>query len=136
MEADRDPQGYIFTWLVAYSALLGAVGGILICDYWLLRRGRLSIADLYDPAGRYRYTNGVNYRAVIALCVAVLPCVPGFINMFRPGMHDGVFDKLYTYAWFVTFAIAFTVYAALMVWHRNAAESDSAIVDRFFGFGA
>jgi NCS1 family nucleobase:cation symporter-1 len=115
-------QGYIFTWLVAYSALLGAVGGILICDYWLLRRGRLSIADLYDPAGRYRYTNGVNYRAVFALCVAVLPCVPGFVNMFRPGTHHGFFDKIYTYAWFVTFGIAFVVYAALMVWHPSSDE--------------
>jgi NCS1 family nucleobase:cation symporter-1 len=107
-------HGYIFTWLIAYSALLGAVGGILICDYWLLRRARLSTKDLYDASGQYRHSNGVNYRALLALIIAIAPCVPGFINIFRPGPHAGFFDTLYTYAWFVTFAIAFTLYAALM----------------------
>ncbi len=112
-------HGYIFTWLIAYSALLGAVGGILICDYWLLRRNQLSIKDLYDANGQYRYSSGVNYRALLALIIAIAPCVPGFVNIFRPGPHTGFFDTLYTYAWFVTFAIAFTLYAVLMKGHPS-----------------
>ena len=108
-------HGYIFTWLVAYSALLGAVGGILVCDYWALRRGRLSVKDLFDENGKYTYQNGINYRAVAALVLAVAPCVPGFINLFRSGVHDGFFDKLYTYAWFVTFGLAFALYYLLML---------------------
>jgi NCS1 family nucleobase:cation symporter-1 len=64
-------HGYIFTWLVAYSALLGAVGGILICDYWLLRRARLSVADLFDPNGRYAYAHGTNWRAVAAFVIGL-----------------------------------------------------------------
>jgi nucleobase:cation symporter-1, NCS1 family len=112
-------QGYIFTWLIAYSALLGAVGGILVCDYWLLRRSRLSVPDLFDPAGRYRYEAGANWRAVVAFGVAVAPCVPGFFNMFRLGVHNGVFDRLYTYAWFLTFAIGFVLYAVLMGGHPS-----------------
>jgi NCS1 family nucleobase:cation symporter-1 len=112
-------HGYIFTWLVAYSALLGAVGGILICDYWFLRRARLSVPDLFDPAGRYAYEGGTNWRAVVAFVLAVLPCVPGFVNMFRSGQHDGLFDRLYTYAWFLTFFVAFVLYALLMIGHRS-----------------
>ena len=108
-------HGYIFTWLVAYSALLGAVGGILVCDYWALRRGRLSVKDLFDEKGKYTYQNGINFRAVAALVLSVAPCVPGFINLFRSGVHDGFFDKLYTYAWFVTFGLAFVLYYLLML---------------------
>lgn len=103
-------HGYIFTWLVAYSALLGAIGGILICDYWVLRRTQVSVKDLFDPNGRYSYKDGVNWRAVIALVLAILPCIPGFVNLFRAGTHTGFFDQLYNYAWFVTFLLAFVLY--------------------------
>ena len=114
-------HGYIFTWLVAYSALLGAVGGILISDYWLLRRGRLSLSDLYNPSGRYFYNNGTNWRAVIALVVAVAPCVPGFLNVATAGRFNAphLFDTIYTYAWFVTFGIGFVLYAVLMRGNPN-----------------
>ena len=106
-----DPHGYIFTWLIAYSALLGAVGGILICDYFVIRRTRLNVHDLFSPTGQYTYTNGTNFRAVTALVLAVAPCVPGFLHTvglieYAPPM----LDRVYTYAWFVTFALAFTLY--------------------------
>jgi NCS1 family nucleobase:cation symporter-1 len=110
-----DPEGYIFRWLIAYSALLGAVGGILICDYFALRRTRLALRELYDPAGRYAYVNGVNWPAVAALVIAVMPCAPGFLHAVGLVSHvPPVWDRLYTYAWFLTFAIAFVVYGALM----------------------
>ncbi len=114
-------HGYIFTWLVAYSALLGAVGGILVCDYWLLRRAQLALDELYDPDGRYRYGNGTNWRAVIALIVAIAPCAPGFLNVATAGRLNAphVFDTIYTYAWFVTFGIGFGLYALLMRGHPN-----------------
>lgn len=108
-------HGYIFGWLIAYSALLGAVGGILVCDYWVIRKAKLALAELYDPQGRYAYSGGTNWRAVVALVVAVLPCVPGFIDQFRPGTFSFFWDSLYTYAWFVTFAIAFVLYWMLML---------------------
>src|SRR4030095_11956315 len=74
-----DPHGYIFTWLIAYSALLGAVGGILICDYFVLRRTRLDVKELFTPVGRYAYSGGFNRTAIIALVLAIVPCVPGFL---------------------------------------------------------
>lgn len=108
-------HGYIFNWLVAYSALLGAVGGILICDYWVVRRTRLSLPGLFDPRGPYTYTNGTNWRAVIALVVAILPCAPGFINQLHAGVFPPIFDRMYGYAWFLTFTLAFIIYFVSMI---------------------
>src|ERR1700753_2389642 len=73
-----DPSGYIFTWLVGYSSLLGAVGGILIVDYFLLRRTRLDLSGLYRRDSQYWFVAGFNPRAIIALACGILPCVPGF----------------------------------------------------------
>src|SRR5947207_1403481 len=71
-----DASAYIFTWLVGYSSLMGAIGGILICDYWVVRGRELSLVDLFKMHGRYRYREGVNWRAIVVLVVAVLPVVP------------------------------------------------------------
>ncbi len=72
-----DLGGYIFTWLIGYSALLGPIAGIMIADYFLIRRTRLDVDALYDPQGQY---GGINWRAVVALVLAVLPNLPGFLN--------------------------------------------------------
>jgi NCS1 family nucleobase:cation symporter-1 len=113
-----DAGAYIFTWLIGYSSLMGAIGGILIADYWIVRRQDLSLRDLFDVRGRYAYTNGVNRRAVIALVVAILPVLPGFVRAATtPGgqvADPSLFDALYTYAWFVTFALSFVIYLLLM----------------------
>ena len=61
-----DPPSYIFTWLGLVGGLLGTVAGILIADYWILRRTKLDLADLYRPGGRYWYDGGWNWRAVVA----------------------------------------------------------------------
>jgi nucleobase:cation symporter-1, NCS1 family len=113
-----DAAHYIFTWLIGYSSLMGAIGGILIADYWLLRRRELSVADLFLLNGRYRYNNGVNGRAMLALTLAILPVVPGFIRAATtPGGHVAnptILDTLYVYAWFVTFGLSIVIYLALM----------------------
>jgi nucleobase:cation symporter-1, NCS1 family len=112
-----DAAAYIFTWLIGYSSLMGALGGILIADYWVLRRQKLDLADLFRLQGRYTYRNGVNPRAVLALVLSILPVVPGFIRAAStPGGRVAVpnlFDHLYTYAWFVTFGLSFVLYLAL-----------------------
>jgi nucleobase:cation symporter-1, NCS1 family len=113
-----DAAAYIFTWLIGYSSLMGAVGGVLIADYWFVRKCDLSVPDLFALDGRYSYQNGVNARAIIALAVAILPVVPGFIRAATtPGgqvAHPTLVDSLYTYAWFVTFALSALIYSALM----------------------
>ncbi|MBI4886855.1 MAG: NCS1 family nucleobase:cation symporter-1 [Acidobacteria bacterium] len=113
-----DAAAYIFTWLIGYSSLMGAIGGVLIADYWVLRRCELSAADLFKVEGRYTYARGVNYRAMTALALAVLPVAPGFVRAaLTPGgqvADPTLLDALYTYAWFVTFTVSFVLYLALM----------------------
>jgi len=113
-----DASAYIFTWLIGYSSLMGAIGGILIADYWILRGRELSPADLFKVNGCYAYEGGVNRRAMVALVLAVLPVVPGFLRAATtPGgqmPQPNMFDALYTYAWFVTFSLSFGLYLVLM----------------------
>ncbi len=114
---------YVFTWLIGYSGLMGAIGGIMICDYWVLRRQRLNLRELFETSGRYRYTGGVNWRAMIALVVGIAPCVPGFLDAATGGQIPALpfLKSLYTYAWFVTFAIGFVLYWLLMLGHPSVA---------------
>jgi NCS1 family nucleobase:cation symporter-1 len=113
-----DAAAYIFTWLLGYSSLMGALGGILIADYWVVRRQRLLLDDLYREQGAYTYWRGVNPRAVAAFVIAILPVVPGFVRAaVTPGgtvADPNLFDRLYSYAWFVTFGLSVVAYLVLM----------------------
>lgn len=113
-----DAAAYIFTWLIGYSGLMGALGGILIADYWVVRRQKLNLRALFEMKGEYTYSNGFNWRAIIALGASVAPVVPGFIRAaVTPGgvvANPTLFDHLYTHAWFVTFGLSFLLYLVLM----------------------
>ncbi|NHZ97766.1 NCS1 family nucleobase:cation symporter-1 [Massilia sp. CCM 8734] len=110
-------EGYIFTWLIGYSALLGPIAGIMIIDYYFIRKTELHIPSLYRDDGAYSYGNGWNVAAVVAFVVGVLPNIPGFLNAAFPASFPGVgalFKTLYTYAWFVGIAISAVVYGVMM----------------------
>jgi NCS1 family nucleobase:cation symporter-1 len=117
-----DPSGYIFTWLIGYSALLGPIGGILVADYFLVRRTKLELAALYDPKGTYSYKGGINPAAVIALVVAVLPNIPGFLGQVGLVEVSALWENLYHYAWFTGFLVAMGIYYLLMA-RRNAGKA-------------
>ncbi len=120
-------QGYIFTWLVGYSALLGPVAGIMLVDYYFLRGTRLDTTELFAERGEYAYRSGWNPAAAIALALGVLPNLPGFLNAAFPDAFAGVspvFKGLYAYAWFVGLAISAVAYALLM---RVARQREAAL---------
>src|SRR5262245_46269731 len=105
-----DPKGYIFAWLVGYSGGLGSIAGVLIADYWVLRRRQLDLADLYLRDGRY---GGWSAPAVIATLAG---CALAWGGLVIPAMRP-----LYDYAWFVGFFSAGVIYLALAR-RRPAAE--------------
>lgn len=110
-------QGYIFTWLIGYSALLGPIAGILIVDYYLIRKTELDVDQLYRDDGKYSYGNGWNNAAIAAFVVGVLPNIPGFLNAAFPAAFPDVgagFKTIYTYAWFVGIALSALVYGVMM----------------------
>ncbi|MGC4041128.1 MAG: NCS1 family nucleobase:cation symporter-1 [Flavobacterium sp.] len=112
-----DPSGYIFTWLVGYSSLLGPVGGIMIVDYYFVRKQTLIVDDLYSANGIYSFSKGFNANAIIALLIGILPNVPGFfatIKVLPAELFPGWILAVYHYAWFVGFGISGVVYWLLM----------------------
>ena len=101
-----DLSAYVFGWLVGYSALLGPIAGVMIADYFLIRKARLSVPDLYRRNGIYEYANGINGKAVVALIVGIAVALLGLVI---PGMR-----LLYDYAWFVGFGVSGAVYLVMM----------------------
>ena len=101
-----DPSGYIFAWLLGYSGGLGSIAGVLIADYWLVRRKQLVLGDLYQPQGAYTYSGGWNWRAVAATLAG---CALAWIGLVVPALRP-----LYDYAWFVGFGAAAITHYALM----------------------
>jgi NCS1 family nucleobase:cation symporter-1 len=100
------PDAYIFGWLVGYSGLLGPVAGIMVCDYFLIRKTELDVNSLYHTEGAYHYSKGINPRAIVALVLGVAVALVGLL--VKP-LHF-----LYDYAWFVGFFIAGATYVVLM----------------------
>jgi NCS1 family nucleobase:cation symporter-1 len=101
-----DFSAYIFGWLVGYSGLLGPVAGVMIADYFIVRRENLLVDDLYRRGGEYEYSNGFNFKAIVALVCGVAIAL---IGLAVPELR-----WLYDYAWFVGFFTAGAVYTALM----------------------
>jgi nucleobase:cation symporter-1, NCS1 family len=110
---------YVFTWLVGYGSLLGAIGAVMIADYWIVRRRQLSLADLYKHDGRYAYSGGWNWRAIAAVLIGVVPVLPGFFKAATTPGFAGVFENptfiesLYNYGLFFTFFVAGLSYLLL-----------------------
>ena len=112
-----DPTGYIYNWLIGYSALLGPIGGIMIADYYFIRKQILFVNELYQHNGQYSFKNGFNKNAIIALLCGILPNVPGFllqVKLVSATAFPEWISNLYNYAWFVGFFVSGFVYWSLM----------------------
>jgi len=107
-----DYGAYIFGWLVGYSGLLGPIAGIMIADYFILRRGTLNVDDLYRRGGEYEYRNGINSRAIISLAAGIFVAL---IGVAAPAVR-----WLFDYAWFVGFFVSAALYVTLMRRTENA----------------
>ena len=101
-----DPEKYINGWLVGYSGGMSAIAGVLIIDYWVIRRKQLVLPDLYRKQGVYTYASGWNWRAVAATLIG---CLVAWIGLFVPSLR-----VLYDAAWFVGFAASAISYLVLM----------------------
>jgi NCS1 family nucleobase:cation symporter-1 len=97
-----DPSGYIYSWLLGYSGGLGSIAGVLIADYWIVRRCELRLEDLYLADGVYR---GWNWRAIGATLLGT--------GLAWSGLVVPVLAPLYDYAWFVGFFVSGLAHIAL-----------------------
>ena len=109
-------HGYIYTWLTGYGALLGPICGVMIADYWLVRRTRLSVEDLYRADGAYAYAGGWNPAALLAFALGVAPNVPGFLHAVAPTAFAGTapaWISIYAFAWLIGLLVAMASYVGL-----------------------
>jgi nucleobase:cation symporter-1, NCS1 family len=117
------PQFYIFTWLGFYGGALGAIAGVLIADYWVMRNTNLKLGDLYRVDGEYRYSAGFNWRGLVSLLFGGLLAIGGAYSAPGTGPFpaQGVISPLYSwfpfhvydYSWVVGLVAAFVCYLAL-----------------------
>jgi NCS1 family nucleobase:cation symporter-1 len=107
-----DYRTFILGWLGGYAAFLGPVAGIMICDYFMIRRRVLLVDELYLRGGAYEYSGGFNWVAIIALVAGAGTALVGLVV---PSVR-----VLYDYSWFVGFAVSFTAYYGLMKLQRQA----------------
>jgi NCS1 family nucleobase:cation symporter-1 len=122
------PQTYVFVWLGLYGGVMGAVGGVLAADYWLVRKTELRVPDLFKFAGHYHFTNGWNVRAVVATAIGALFAVGGAYSAVGPDGNktgpfpvDGIIPilkPLYDYNWLVAFLVGMFTYW-LLATHRR-----------------
>ena len=110
-----DPSGYIFTWLLGYSGGLGSIAGVLIADYWFVRKKQLRLEDLYLADGAY---GGWNWRAVAATLAG---CALAWDGLVVPALKP-----LYNYAWFVGFGVSFVLHVVLMRTGRDRPSRGAA----------
>ena len=111
------PDAYIFGWLVGYSGLLGPVAGIMVADYFLIRKTELDVNSLYHREGIYYYTKGMNPRAND--CAGAWCRDRAHRRIRAESLHF-----LYDYAWFVGFFIAGIVYLVTMRAAASAALAE------------
>ncbi len=112
-----DPQGYIFKWLLAYSSLLGPIGGIMIADYFFIRHKELKVEDLYRSTGIYWFRSGFNPWAILSFVLGVALNVPGFlveIGCLEKTDSNSFVVGLYHYAWFIGFFVSALSYLFFM----------------------
>ncbi len=105
--------GYLFTWLGGYGTLLGAIAGILLVDYYLVRKTELNINDLYQRNGEYEYSGGWNIHALIAFALGVLPCLPGYLvvsGVLAKGSVAPVWVDLFSFGWFFSLLVSGVYY--------------------------
>jgi NCS1 family nucleobase:cation symporter-1 len=97
---------YVMGWLVGYSSFLGPIAGVMIADYYVVRKRRLDPEDLFRRGDEYEFSGGFNWRAVAALIAGIVVALVGLVV---PALHG-----LYQYAWFVGFGVSFIVYLLIM----------------------
>ena len=101
----EDPHAYVFTFLQGYAGGMAAIAGVMIVDYWIIRRKQLNLVDLYLPGGAYWYRNGWNWKAVIA---TIIGCGLSWVGLFVPALRI-----LYDYSWFLSLSCSGIIYWAL-----------------------
>lgn len=100
----------VFTFLGGYGTMLGAIGGVLIAEYWIVNKTHLDLPDLYRLEGRYGAWRPTSLAAIF---IGMAPCVPGFLAKISSLQVAPIFATISSYSIFVSFFLALVVHLAL-----------------------
>ncbi|PVH99767.1 hypothetical protein DM02DRAFT_710388 [Periconia macrospinosa] len=104
---------FFITILSVFTIFHASHTSIAMADYWIIRKKKWVVPDLFDPAGIYWFTGGWNLRAVAALVIGMAPACPGFIiNVINP-KTDNALVRMYQLTWFISLPISLVVYMGL-----------------------
>lgn len=110
--------GYIFNWLNNYGTIIAPVAAILMADYFVCKKQRVDVADLYSgEGGRYHYKTGWNKCAMIAWVVSfILPILGNTVLAYKSGSGTApnLIQMIAANGYLFSFIVAFVVYVALM----------------------
>lgn len=122
----------LLAFLSGYSCLMGPLAGVMVADYYIIKKRRLNIHAMYQdgPEGIYWYTGGFNLRAFLAFGIAVAPLLPGFAKSIEPGLDVGGAWKIYAFAWIFGYVVALTTYVVinLYIWPQTVSLVDEAVL--------
>lgn len=116
-----DPSGYVYAWLDTYSGILGPVAAIIICDYWIIKKTKIDLKDLYLAKGKYTYNKGFNPNAIISLAIGIFAALVG---KMIPSL-----SSVSNYAWFVGFGVAFVIYYLMSYRSIKKDEAENKVTD-------
>lgn len=108
-----ESAGSFLNFMSAYAIFLGPIAAIMLFDFWLIKKRKYDSLAMYQPEGIYRYSAGVNWRAVVAFIVGVAPSLPGLINSVNSSIDVGVGIHPYQFGWLLGFFATTLVYVAL-----------------------
>ncbi|KAI0747193.1 NCS1 nucleoside transporter family [Daedaleopsis nitida] len=105
-------EGFL-SFMGGYTIFLGPFAGIMVADYWIVHRCKVDVPAMYTPHGRYRYTYGTNWRALLTMLLAIPPNIPGLIASINPAVEISGAYKVFSFAWLFGFFVSLCVYSAL-----------------------
>lgn len=94
------------TVLSSFGVFMAPAAAILLTDFWLVRKQKWNVPDLYDPHGTYWFFYGVNWRAMAAYFLGMWPALPGFVSEVSGGHIGDGWRRLYQISFFFGFIIS------------------------------
>ena len=113
----------LLAFLSGYSCLMGPIAAIMICDYYVIKKSKLVLPDMYNTHGIYYYTKGFNWQAFTAFFLGVTPLMPGFAKSIDHNIDVGGVWKVYTFAWLFGFATSFGTYYLICTYVKDLGDA-------------
>jgi nucleobase:cation symporter-1, NCS1 family len=113
----------LLAFLSGYSCLMGPLAGTMVCDYYLIKKRKLDVDELYHDRGLYWYNAGFNWRAFVSFLVGFAPLIPGFAKSIQHTLDVGGAWKIYCFAWIFGFSLSMAVHYVINVYVSPATEA-------------